>query len=124
MNELSRMIRQRRRAASLSLRQLAKESGISASHLARIERGNRSPSARTLHRIAQPLGLDEKRLFTLSGFLSSHPSDDIHPDVDYTNSGLDPYVANIVAQEPYDVQHALVSILRILKSLANIIKEE
>jgi len=43
----------------LTLRELASASDISASHLGRIEQGNRFPSARILRRIAKPLGFEE-----------------------------------------------------------------
>jgi len=83
---------------ALTLHELAEKSGVSASHLGRIERGERFPSARTLRRIAKPLGFEE----TL-------------PE----GSGrLDPYVATVLSQEPVSVQHAVVGILTILKSIA------
>jgi len=43
--------------------------GVSASHLGRIERGERFPSGSVLRRIAGPLGFEEDELFTLAGYL-------------------------------------------------------
>ena len=118
MNDLGRMIKQQRLVVPLTLRQLSAASGISASHLSRIEQGDRLPSARTLGRIATPLGFEENALFTLAGFLSSTPSDNGKEESDHTISRLDPYVVKVLAKEPVTVQRHAISILSILKSLA------
>lgn len=118
MNDLGRLIKQQRTAASLTLMELSTASNISTSHLARIERGDRFPSARTLRRIAKPLGLEENRLFTLAGFLSSTSSDDSKEELEHTISGLDPHVAKVLADTPVTVQRSLIGIISILKSLA------
>ena len=72
-NNLGEIIRQQRITVSLTLQQLAGMSGVSASHLGRIERGERFPSASILRKVAQPLGFEEDELFTLAGYLSPHP---------------------------------------------------
>lgn len=118
MNDLGRLIKQQRTAASLTLMELSTASNISTSHLARIKRGDRFPSARTLRRIAKPLGLEENRLFTLAGFLSSTSSDDSKEELEHTISRLDPHVAKVLANEPVTVQRSLIGIISILKSLA------
>ena len=69
-NDLGRILKQQRITVPLTLQELAKTSGVSSSHLGRIERGERFPSARILRKIAKPLGFDEDELFTLAGFLS------------------------------------------------------
>jgi len=70
-NKLGRTIRQRRISAPFSLNGLAKATGISTGHLSRIEKGQRNPSARVLHKLAEPLGFRESELFVLAGYLSS-----------------------------------------------------
>ncbi len=97
-DNLGEVIRRQRAMMALTLAELAERSGVSASHLGRIERGERFPSARTLRRIARPLGFDE-----------SLPED---------GGQLDPYVATVLSQEPVSVQHAVVGIVTILKSIA------
>jgi len=102
----------------LTLRELTDLSGVSPSHLGRIERGERFPSASVLRRISKPLGFEEDELFTLAGYLSS-PSPGIaeaHPG--YISRQLDPYVAKILAEEPVEVQRAVIGILSMLKSIA------
>ncbi len=118
MKHLGRIIKQRRTAMGLTLRELATASGISASHLGRIDKGERFPSAYVLRRIAKPLGFEENELFTLAGFLSPIPAEEAKRKHGGTVLGLDPYVAKVLAEEPLEVQRAVIGILAILKSLA------
>ena len=118
-NELGRILRQQRIAIPLTLQELATSSEVSSSHLGRIERGERFPSARILRKIAKPLGFDENELFTLAGFLSPQSLGVAEEaDLGYSRRNLDPYVARILAEEPVDIQRAVIGILAILKSVA------
>ena len=121
---LGRLIRQQRVTIPLTLQQLAAASGVSASHLGRIEKGQRFPSASILRRIAKPLGFDEDELFTLAGYLSPQPPSIAEKNSGYSSGRLDPYVARILGQEPIEVQHAVLGILTILKSLAKSVAKE
>ena len=67
---IGKIIREQRKSVSLSLSQLSRISGVSVSHLGRIEQGQRQPSPRTLQKIAKPLGFDLDELLTMAGFLS------------------------------------------------------
>jgi len=118
MNDLGRMIKQRRMALSLTVGKLADVSGISASHLGRIERAECLPSAHVLQRIAKPLGLDEGELFILAGFLPSASTVDSPGRPVKAIPRLDSYVANVLAEEPLVVQRSAIGVLNILKSLA------
>ena len=118
MNHLGSIIKQHRAAMLLSLRALAAASGVSTSHLGRIERGERFPSAYILQRIAKPLGFEENELFTLAGFLSPIPAEEAKKKPVDTVLGLDLYVAKVLAEEPVEVQRYVIGILGILKSLA------
>ena len=114
-NNLGEIIRQRRVMVPLTIQELATASGVSPSHLGRIERGERFPSARILRKIAQPLGSEESELLALAGYLSRQPpSGAERPSV----GQLDPYVAAVLSQEPVEVQRALVTILTVFKSMA------
>ncbi|MFC2051896.1 helix-turn-helix domain-containing protein [Chloroflexota bacterium] len=117
-NHLGKIIKQQRISLSLTLQELAAKSKVSASHLGRIERGERFPSAHILQRIAKHLDFEENELFTLAGYLSpSSPAvAEEHPG--YTVKRLDPYVSSVLAKEPVEVQRAVIGILTILKSLA------
>ena len=117
-SHLGRIIKQQRISLPLTLQELATKSGVSASHLGRIERGERFPSAHILQRIAKPLAFGEDELFTLAGYLSPQSPMIAERIPTYGNERLDPYVARVLAQEPVEVQRAVIGILTILKSLA------
>ncbi len=124
-NDLGRIIKQQRIAIPLTLQELATTSGVSSSHLGRIERGERFPSAHILRRVAQPLGFDEDELFTLAGFLSPHPPGVAEErGTAYGNRRLDPYVAKMLAEEPIEIQRAVIGILSTIKLVAKGIARE
>lgn len=70
-NNLGFKLRERRKERGLKLVEVSKLSGLHSSHIARIERGERFPTGRTLKKLAKPLGFSEIELFKLAGFLSS-----------------------------------------------------
>lgn len=114
---LSRILKQRRVMLSFTLKDLAALSGISPSYLGRIEKGNRFPSAAILKKMAEPLGFTESELFSLAGYLS-FPSDNANGK----KSGnfvvqIDPQISMLLSNEPIEVQHAIIGILNILKSI-------
>ena len=115
---LGKIIKRQRVTLPMTLQELASTSGTSASHLGRIERGERFPSAHVLRKIARPLGFDEDELFTLAGYLSPRPAAIAKAAPEYSGAGLDPNVARILAEEPAEVQRAVISILTLLKSVA------
>ena len=102
----------------LTLQQLAAVSGVSASHLGRIERGERFPSALILRKVAKPLGFEEDELFTLAGYMNSHAPKTAEAEASYQRGRLVPYVAKMLAEEPVEVQRAVIGILSILKSIS------
>jgi len=102
----------------LTLQELADQAHVSPSHLGRIERGERFPSARILRKIAKPLGFEEDELFTLAGYLSPQPGSISEEQPGYSSGRLDPYVSKVLSREPIEVQHAVIGILSMLKSIA------
>ncbi|MBA7651656.1 hypothetical protein ES703_59475 [subsurface metagenome] len=114
-NDLGKLLKQRRVMIPLTLLKLARTSGVSASHLGRIERGERFPSAHILRRLAKSLGFEEGDLLTLGGYLSPQPSAIIENS---SGGRVDPYVAAVLSQEPVEVQRTVIGILSILKSIA------
>jgi transcriptional regulator with XRE-family HTH domain len=121
---LGLLIKRQRVAIPLTLRELAVTSGVSSSHLGRIERGERFPSAHILRRIAKPLGFEEDELFTLAGYLSPQSSSIAESHPQYVSNGLDPYVARVLAHESPETQRAVIGILSMLKSIARSITRE
>ena len=72
MNEtqnLGAAVRRQRERLGLTLAELAAASGVSVSHLGRVENAQRYPSPKVLRLVAKPLNLDEKELFSLAGYL-------------------------------------------------------
>jgi len=123
-NHLGRIIKQQRIAIPLTLQKLAARAGVSASHLGRIEAGQRFPSAHILRKIAKPLGFEEDELFTLAGYLSPQSPMIAEKNLGYSGERLDPYVARVLAQEPVEMQRAVIGILTILKSIAKGMSKE
>ena len=115
---LGEIIRQQRVAIPLTLQELANLASVSPSHLGRIERGERFPSARILRKIARPMGFEEDELFTLAGYLSPQSDTIAEARQSYSGGRLDPYVSKVLSQEPVEVQHAVIGILSMLKSIA------
>src|SRR5687767_8152437 len=62
-------VRAQRQLAHVSLRNLAKMSGVSDSYLSQIERGNYRPSPQVVKALATAFGLDAKQLYTMLGFM-------------------------------------------------------
>ena len=113
-NELGKILKQRRLIAKLTQHQLSVISGVSRSHLSRIEKGERYQSAHVLHRIAKPLDSGESELFAFAGYLSHQSPDTVEES---PSRRLDPYVATVLSQEPLDMQNTVIGILTILKEI-------
>jgi len=111
--DLGKMLRQQRLMAELTLLELAARSGVSQSHIARIEGGSRLPSGKVLRKIAKALELDESQLLIVAGYLSPQPSGG-----EYSLGQLDPYVAKVLSEEPVHIQRAVVSLLTVVKAIA------
>lgn len=67
-------LQERRIEMKLSIQQLSQESGISASHISRMERGVRNPSPQTLDKLAVPLHVDYLTLLKVADLLESPQS--------------------------------------------------
>lgn len=111
-NDLGEILKLRRVTMPLTLQELSARSGVSSSHLGRIEGGKRFPSGRILRKLAQPLGFEETELLTLAGYLSSQPS------AEPGGGRLDLYVAKALLEEPVERQRLVLGILSVLKSIA------
>jgi transcriptional regulator with XRE-family HTH domain len=121
---LGEMFRQHRVTIPLTLQELSAMSGVSLSHLGRGERGERFPSASILRKIAKPLGFEEDELFTLAGYLTPQTSGVAEERREYRGGQLDPYVGRMLAQEPVEVQRAVLGLLTMLKSIARTMTKE
>ena len=69
VRDLGDYIRQQRKTAQISLRQLARQAGVSNPYLSQIERGLRKPSAEILQQIAKALRISAEALYVQAGIL-------------------------------------------------------
>jgi transcriptional regulator with XRE-family HTH domain len=116
--DLGKLLKQRRVLVPLTLRKLSAMTGISPSHLGRIEKGERYPSAAVLQKISKPLGFEESEIFYLAGYLSPHPEGLETAMTNGVGGQLDFYVSRVLSNEPPEVQHTVIGILSMLKSIA------
>ncbi len=80
LGSLGDFIAAQRRAARLSLRQLAEQTGVSNPYLSQIERGLRKPSAEVLQQLSKALRISAEQLYVRAGMLD--PEDHRSTSVD------------------------------------------
>ncbi len=71
VGNLGDYLREQRRNAQLSLRQLADAAGVSNPYLSQIERGLRKPSAEVLQQVAKALRISAETLYVRAGILDA-----------------------------------------------------
>jgi len=101
----------------MTIAELAAKSGVSSSHITRIERGERNPSGMVLRKLAEPLGMAQEELFTIAGYLPQPAK--AMGDAKHTNYAgrLDPDIARFLAREPRSVQRSVIPLIRIIENL-------
>jgi len=97
VGSLGEYIRDQRRSAQFSLRQLAEVAGVSNPYLSQIERGLKKPSAEILQQIAKALRISAETLYVRAGFLEDRGP---HSDV----------IAAVLADTAIDERHKRVLI--------------
>lgn len=70
VGSLGEYLKEQRVAASMSLRQLAEQAGVSNPYLSQIERGLRKPSAEVLQQIAKALRISAEQVYVRAGILN------------------------------------------------------
>lgn len=77
VGSIGEYIREQRKQARISLRQLAEQAGVSNPYLSQIERGLRKPSAEILNQIAKGLQISAQALYVQAGLIEDgeQPSD-------------------------------------------------
>jgi transcriptional regulator with XRE-family HTH domain len=81
-------IREQREQAQVSMRQLAKLTGVSNPYLSQIERGLRKPSAEILQQIAKGLRISAEQLYIHAGILEVRDGSQETVAAILTDSGL------------------------------------
>ncbi|MGI8869886.1 MAG: helix-turn-helix domain-containing protein [Mycobacteriales bacterium] len=75
VGDLGAYIREQRRMAQFSVRQLARLAGVSNPYLSQVERGLRKPSAEILQQIAKGLRISAETLYVQAGILEERLGD-------------------------------------------------
>lgn len=83
IGSLGEFIAAQRRAARLTLRQLADQTGVSNPYLSQIERGLRKPSAEVLQQLSKALRISAEQLYVRAGILDpeDHPGTSVEAAV-------------------------------------------
>ena len=76
LEALGALLREERRAAGLSQRDVAERTGVSDAYLSQVERGRHEPSLRVLTAVASTLGLSLEALLARAGIIE--PGDGDH----------------------------------------------
>ncbi|AXG79350.1 helix-turn-helix domain-containing protein [Streptomyces paludis] len=77
VGNLGEYLREQRRHAQLSLRQLAEAAGVSNPYLSQIERGLRKPSADILQQLAKALRISAETLYVQAGMLDEREREEL-----------------------------------------------
>ncbi|MEV8589576.1 helix-turn-helix transcriptional regulator [Streptomyces sp. NPDC051180] len=77
VGNLGEYLRDQRRTAQLSLRQLAEAAGVSNPYLSQIERGLRKPSAEVLQQVAKALRISAETLYVRAGILDEKEREEL-----------------------------------------------
>ncbi|MFF2778981.1 helix-turn-helix domain-containing protein [Streptomyces sp. NPDC058052] len=77
LGSLGEYLREQRRTAQLSLRQLADAAGVSNPYLSQIERGLRKPSAEVLQQVAKALRISAETLYVRAGILDEKDREEL-----------------------------------------------
>jgi len=76
LESLGEFLKDQRRSAQLTLRQLADQTGVSNPYLSQIERGLRKPSADVLQQLAKGLRISAETLYVRAGILDPAAHDE------------------------------------------------
>jgi transcriptional regulator with XRE-family HTH domain len=103
VENLGDYLREQRRQAQMSLRQLAEKSEVSNPYLSQIERGVRRPSAEVLQQIAKALRISAESLYVRAGLI----------DVDESGARM---VEDAIALDPRLTERQKTALLDIYRS--------
>ena len=106
LGSVGELIADRRRAAELTLRQLADLTGVSNPYLSQIERGLRRPSAEVLQQLSKALRVSAESLYVRAGILD--PEEHLSSGVE-TALLADPAITERHKQALLDVYRSFVA---------------
>ena len=114
---LGAFIKEQRKKANLSLRQLAELTSLSNPYLSQVERGLHQPSVRVLRAISDALNLSAESLMTQAGLIDAIASVGTVPDAKDgdTNAGSKVPTEDAIRADKrlsYDQKAALIAVYR------------
>lgn len=110
---IGQFIKERREAAEVSIRELARAAGVSNPYISQIERGLRKPSAEVLSQLARALEVSAETLYVQAGYLSdskapNHTTEAIAKDTELEEHQksqlLDLYAQFVIANQEKEAQ--------------------
>lgn len=104
LQRLGRVIRERRTAAEMSLRELAARTNVSNPYLSQLERGLHEPSVRVLRAIAHALNMSVDALMAQAGLVDPPPKEDV------------PSVEEAIAADPHLTDEQRAALLAVYRS--------
>jgi transcriptional regulator with XRE-family HTH domain len=114
-NKVGEYLKSLRQGMGISQNKLADISGITVSHICRMEKGNRIPSGAMVVKLASALGLVEKELLAMAG----HTGEPITAEsTKLLLEAIDPSVVEALEQETPDIQRRIIHILLQMKETA------
>ena len=117
-NKLGRYLKTLRQDMGISQYKLAAITGLSVSHICRLEKGNRLPSGTMIVALAGTLGVAEKELLAMAGYITPEPGPGSAGAITSAEAKVDPLVVAALAQHKPDVQRQVIEILQALKKTA------
>ncbi|MGK5530126.1 helix-turn-helix domain-containing protein [Streptomyces sp. URMC 129] len=112
VGNLGEYLREQRRQARLSLRQLAEAAGVSNPYLSQIERGLRKPSAEILQQIAKGLRISAETLYVRAGILDERVTEGAGDQAAGAGAG----VPEAVLADPHLTEQQKQALLQIYRS--------
>jgi transcriptional regulator with XRE-family HTH domain len=117
-NRLGEYLKSLRQDMGISQYKLAGITGLSVSHICRLEKGNRLPSGTMIVALARALGVAEKELLAMAGYIAANQSTGKYESPVNPETGLDPLVLKALAQETPKLQRQIIQVFQSMKQLA------
>lgn len=111
MSNIHDFLKNTRIELEISIQELSKLSGVSASHISRIERSSRKPSPRTLEKLAPYLEVSYMTLLEVANLVQIQANKTIHLEEVFTHSTI--LFKGIEVKEP--IKKQILSLLENMK---------
>jgi len=114
-NKVGGYLKSLRIGMGISQYQLAAISGITVSHICRLEKGNRLPSGTVIVKLARALGIAEKELLVMTGCIEATKETKNAEFTRHLEANIDHLVVYTLAQETPELQRQIIEVLQMLK---------